>query len=939
MNHDPKKKTRVLIVEDERLAAEDLSIRLEQHNCEIVGIAGTGPDAIRISEEKNPEIILMDIQLRGDMDGIETARRIHEQQPIPVIFATAYGDDAHISMALEKADPYGFLHKPVDDQAAYTMITIALSRFANDQAILRVNDLLQIKGAILGKLRSSDSLDDILYRFNEAMGKVKIFDTYWVALWFTGDQLSTGKSESLSDEVFSTYCAEITKTQLGFDNPIMPDSIMNSIMGGDNFYTPMVVEDQVVGLFGYSWAFEGDDYTQEELVISDISQFFSQRINNLLLKQERVRTQGRIAESEAQITAIVEQSSTGIYLVDSSSKFVYVNDRFCEILDRPRSEIINHEFMDFLGDSRELVIRYYKARQAGENPPSEYEINIIQPDGSVRDVILSANSFVDSSGAVKSTGHILDVTDQKLATIELKKLSQAVAQSPVMTIITDIEGNIEYVNTRFTEIMGYTAEEVLGQNPRMYSSGKHDKAFYKELWDTINTGATWSGEIINSKRNGELCWERLTISPMRDTNNKITHFISMKEDISQQKREQEKSERDQKLRDVLFAITSAAINAEDVTILYENIYHYISDIISSSNFFLALLNSDDNTLYFPFDRDYYGTGMPDSIPCDPETSLTARTITTGKTIHVGQEEIRKLIGVGQVILEGDVPSVWLGIPLKVKDDVIGALVLQEYNGLSHYENEDVRLLDLAAGQVALTIDRARKDNSLRTLATELANANSMKELLLDVITHDLRNPAGVISSVSEMLMAEDDENDIYDLLINSSESLMKVIENATVLSKLSLGEKISKTEADLVQMLTEIGSEFTSQLATAGMRLHLDFPESLIHTFNPILSEIPKNYISNAIKYAANGGEIWMKLGYEDDQLVFRVDDKGSTISPENRDAVFQRSVQLSKGEKKGRGLGLAIVKRIAEAHEAEVGIEESPMGGNSFYLKFSSVS
>jgi len=348
-----------------------------------------------------------------------------------------------------------------------------------------------------------------------------------------------------------------------------------------------------------------------------------------------------------------------------------------------------------------------------------------------------------------------------------------------------------------------------------------------------------------------------------------------------------------------------------------------------------MLNKEDNTLYFPYERDYYDSELPESIPCDPETSLTARAIVQQKTLHVEEAEIRELMESGQVILAGELPSVWLGIPLKVKDEVIGAFVLQEYDGLTHYAEEDIRLLDLAAGQVALTIDRARKSKALKDLAGELANANGMKELLLDVITHDLRNPAGVISSLTELLTAEDNENEIFELLRSSSESLMKVIENATVLSKLSIGETISKSELDLVSILKGMEAEFSSQLATVSMTLKSQLPETMIVQANPIISEIPKNYISNAIKYSTSGGTIDLILREEDGRVTLRVEDRGEPIPPEMRDAVFERNVQLAKGKKRGRGLGLAIVKRIALAHDATVGIEFSPKGGNSFFLKF----
>ena len=928
-------KIRILIVEDERLSAEDLSIRLAQDEFTVVGIAGTGAEALKLTTKTNPDIILMDIKLRGKMDGIETAQEIHKKHPVPIVFATAYADEQHISKAIQDADAYGYLHKPIDDQAARTMIKIALTRFATDQMMLRINELLGMKDSIYSGLGSTRSIQEIGTLLHNTFSATNIFKKYWIILWSDDDKISASQSKGISPEVFASYLKKRDRKTLENQKMMIPDDLMNTLLDEDSFLILIRGEDRVVGLLGFTWNLSIPNFRSEFAVIKDVAHLISQSIKNAQLKSEQEKTQKQVEESEAHIQAIVEQSTTGIYIIDHKSKFVYVNDRLCEIFDRPREELIGSNFSEHLGPSRLQVIKNYEARQAGEEAPTEYPLDILRPDGEKRDILVSANSFVDSEGNVKNVGHALDITEQNQANLQLQKLSQAVEQSPVMTVITDVEGSIEYVNSQFLSLMGYSLDELMGQNPRLFKSDQHDEFFYKKLWDTIKSGSVWVGDIVNRKRNGELTRGKVSISPIRNSYGAVTHFVALTEDITRQKAEEERALKDQKLRDVLYAITSAAIEATDVTNLYDKIYQFISEIISTSNFLLVMLNKENNTLYFPYERDFYKSKLPESIPLDPETSLTARAIVQQKTIHVKQTEIRALMDSGQVTIAGELPSVWLGIPLKVKDEVIGAFVLQEYDGITQYEDEDVRLLNLAAGQVALTIDRARKGKALEELASELANANGMKELLLDVITHDLRNPAGVISSITDMLSAEDDGNEMYELLQGSAESLMKVIENATVLSKLSIGENITKDKMDLVPMLMDMESEFSSPLATASMSLKLQLPKSLIVNANPIISEIPKNYLSNAIKYSGAGGSIDLILRKEDGKATLRVEDEGPPIPVEMRETIFKRNVQLEEENKRGRGLGLAIVKRIATEHDAVVGIEDSPKGGNSFYLKF----
>ena len=123
--------------------------------------------------------------------------------------------------------------------------------------------------------------------------------------------------------------------------------------------------------------------------------------------------------------------------------------------------------------------------------------------------------------------------EKQKADATLRNLSLAIEQSPVTTLITDLLGNIVFVNPKFIETTGYTAEEAIGQNPRILQSGEMSKAEYKEIWDTILAGQSWRGVFHNKKKNGELYWESSVISPVKDEHGTITHFLGIKEDITE----------------------------------------------------------------------------------------------------------------------------------------------------------------------------------------------------------------------------------------------------------------------------------------------------------------------------------------------------------------------------------------------------------------------
>jgi len=128
-----------------------------------------------------------------------------------------------------------------------------------------------------------------------------------------------------------------------------------------------------------------------------------------------------------------------------------------------------------------------------------------------------------------------------------KIFDRFVEQSPVSVIITDTDGNIEYVNARFVNVTGYTSEEVQGKNPRILQSGYTSAKEYKKLWGTIASGGTWKGEFRNKKKNGELFWESAIISPVLSQDGAIMNFLGVKEDITERKKLEQQYLRAQKM--------------------------------------------------------------------------------------------------------------------------------------------------------------------------------------------------------------------------------------------------------------------------------------------------------------------------------------------------------------------------------------------------------
>ncbi len=140
-----------------------------------------------------------------------------------------------------------------------------------------------------------------------------------------------------------------------------------------------------------------------------------------------------------------------------------------------------------------------------------------------------------------------DITQQLVVEKERDRLVTAIEQTADAIVITNSSGSIQYTNPAFSQLTGYTADEVLGANPRVLKSTRHNREFYRQMWSTIRRGETWKGRIVNRRKSGEEYWEVVSISPVRDPNGIITHFVGVKRDITNELELEERLRQSQKL--------------------------------------------------------------------------------------------------------------------------------------------------------------------------------------------------------------------------------------------------------------------------------------------------------------------------------------------------------------------------------------------------------
>jgi phosphoserine phosphatase RsbU/P len=235
--------------------------------------------------------------------------------------------------------------------------------------------------------------------------------------------------------------------------------------------------------------------------------------------------------------SLLAQNHMAVYLLDSERRFVRIAPVIEEMTGNEPGVLAGKYFnsLVFSTDSESVDTLF----SAGPGVPVKRNAYLAKKDST-----LVACSITGMGMTLEGDKFFIGViafnqqTDPDVET-KIRTFAMAVEQSPATVVITDKDGSIEYVNPKFTRLTGYSFNEALNNNPRILKSGLQPLEFYRELWQTITSGREWRGDFHNIKKNGEEYWESASISPIKNEKGEITHFVAVKEDITERKKAEE----------------------------------------------------------------------------------------------------------------------------------------------------------------------------------------------------------------------------------------------------------------------------------------------------------------------------------------------------------------------------------------------------------------
>ena len=436
------------------------------------------------------------------------------------------------------------------------------------------------------------------------------------------------------------------------------------------------------------------------------------------LVSSRKRKEASLREAYGLLHAVTESIPDAVFVKDSTGRYLMINKAGARLLGQPAEQVLGKRDTEFLApEAARKVMEEDREVMAGGESRTREETELLA--GIDRALLSTKVPFCNPQGEIKGVlGIRRDITERKRAEERLRLQGAAMESAANGIVITDRGGTILWVNPAFTSVSGYAAEEAIGRNPRVLKSGKHDQAFYQNLWGTILAGRVWRGEIVNRRKDGSLWTEEMTITPVRNGRGEIANFIAIKQDITERKLVE------QELR-LLQAITLAVSGAPDLDTAVGLVLEKVCEATDWDCGEAWVPSTDGSCLSFL-------TAWHKDIERQREFEHTTREVTF--TMGVGlpgriwksrkPEWLRDVSVNGQTFLRAEVAlgaglRSGVGVPIVAENDFLAVLVFL----MTQEREEDTRFLGLissVAAQLGLAIRRKRAEEALRASERQLS---------------------------------------------------------------------------------------------------------------------------------------------------------------------------------------------------------------------------
>ncbi|HWR75449.1 MAG TPA: PAS domain S-box protein [Bacteroidales bacterium] len=520
----------------------------------------------------------------------------------------------------------------------------------------------------------------------------------------------------------------------------------------------------------------------------------------------------------------------------------------------------------------------------------------------------------------------------KLST-EKAMLEHLIDAAPEAIVLTDFDGQILRINKGFTKLFGFEAEEVQNRmvDDLIVPDELRDEAI--KVDEIALAHGTEAIETVRKDKQGNKINVSLIASSVI-SNDQTIAFLGIYRDISREIKSR-------LMQEIQYNISTVALQDSDIFDIYPTIVKEISKLWNVNNFFIALYNHDKDTLTFPF----FADELDHFKETDAKNTLTGWVIKNNKAVLLDENDILKIEKTGAISLVGSPCKIWMGVPLKMDDEVIGAICLQDYKKVDAFNNDDLQVFEFIANQIVLTLQRRKMLDNLITARKRAEEAAFSKQQFMSTMSHEIRTPLNEVIGITNLIYQgnpREDQMEFINTLRFSANHLMTLVNDILDYNKMEAGKIVfEKTEFDLSGMLEDVKRSYGHHAKEKGISFTVekaaDLPVSLIG--DPVrLNQIITNLISNAMKFTSKGGislSAIVKEKYDGKAVLeFAVTDTGIGIAKDKLEEIFESYAQASPDTTRkygGTGLGLAICKRLVDLQGGSLSVSSEPDKGSVF--------